>query len=162
MHPLLRDLIEHQFWADVEMWNAIDAHQPARDDGVIRGRLHHIHQVQRAFMWATGDRAVQPAMTRPEDFGDFPALRGYARSVHDEIRARLVSLRDERLDETIDMPWFRDPPLTLTVGEALAQCALHSQWHRGQNATRLRELGAEPPTLDLIVWYWKGRPAASL
>jgi uncharacterized damage-inducible protein DinB len=39
--------------------------------------------------------------------------------------------------------------------------ALHSQHHRGQNATRLRELGAVPPATDLIVWYWKGRPAAN-
>ena len=162
MQPLLRDLLGHQFWADVEIWNAIGDHPPARSDMVLRGRLHHIHQVQRAFMWATGDRTVQPAITRPDDFGDFTELRGYARTAHDEIRARLASMRDERLDDTITMPWFKDPPLTLTVGEALAQCALHSQWHRGQNAARLRELGAEPPTVDLIVWYWKGRPEASL
>ena len=36
---------------------------------------------------------------------------------------------------------------------------MHSHYHRGQNATRLRELGAEPPGTDLIVWYWKSRPA---
>ena len=36
---------------------------------------------------------------------------------------------------------------------------MHSQHHRAQNATRLRELGGKPPTTDLIVWYWKGRPA---
>jgi uncharacterized damage-inducible protein DinB len=36
---------------------------------------------------------------------------------------------------------------------------MHSHYHRGQNATRLRELGGEPPPTDLIVWYWKGRPA---
>ena len=30
--------------------------------------------------------------------------------------------------------------------------------HRGQNATRVRELNGVPPTTDLIVWQWKGRP----
>jgi uncharacterized damage-inducible protein DinB len=30
--------------------------------------------------------------------------------------------------------------------------------HRGQNARRLRELGGEPPTTDLIVWIAAGRP----
>jgi uncharacterized damage-inducible protein DinB len=49
--------------------------------------------------------------------------------------------------------------MTLTVTEALTQCDMHSQHHRGQNATRLRELGGEPPPTDLIFWYWKGRPA---
>ena len=64
-----------------------------------------------------------------------------------------------RLDEYIDIPWFKDPPLSITVTEALTQCAMHSHYHRGQNATRLRELGGEPPLTDLIGWYWKGRPA---
>jgi len=41
------------------------------------------------------------------------------------------------------------------------QAVMHSQWHRGQNATRLRELGGEPPTLDLIVWIANNRPAAA-
>jgi uncharacterized damage-inducible protein DinB len=35
---------------------------------------------------------------------------------------------------------------------------MHSHYHRGQNATRLRELGGTPPTTDYIVWLWKGRP----
>jgi uncharacterized damage-inducible protein DinB len=38
---------------------------------------------------------------------------------------------------------------------------MHSHYHRGQNATRLRELGGDPPGTDLITWIWKGRPAAS-
>ena len=47
MNPLLRDLFGHQFWADVTLWTAIGAHAPAREDKVIRERLHHIHLVQR-------------------------------------------------------------------------------------------------------------------
>jgi uncharacterized damage-inducible protein DinB len=38
---------------------------------------------------------------------------------------------------------------------------MHSHHHRGQNATRLRELGGVPPSTDLIVWYWKGKPTPS-
>jgi uncharacterized damage-inducible protein DinB len=162
MTPLLHDLLAHQFWADVAIWDAIGAHPPARDDRILRERLHHVHQVQRFFMWAIGDRAAVPARTSPDDFADFGLLRGYAQAAHGEIRAAIASLGDGRLDETIAMPWFPDPPLTITVAEALTQCAMHSQWHRGQNAARLRELGGEPPTIDLIIWYWKGRPAASL
>ena len=49
-------------------------------------------------------------------------------------------------------------PLTITVGEALMQMAMHSQWHRGQNATRLRELGAQPAAVDLIAGTGKAGP----
>ena len=51
-----------------------------------------------------------------------------------------------------------EPGVDITVTEALTQCAMHSHYHRGQNATRLRELGAEPPFTDLIMWFWKSRP----
>ena len=56
MNPLLRDFCAHQSWADAEHWRAIETHAPAAADAAIRARLHHIHMVQRVFMWAAGDR----------------------------------------------------------------------------------------------------------
>ena len=159
MNSWLRDLYGHQAWADAEHWRAIEAHPAARDDGAIRNRVHHVHLVQRSFMWSVGDRSTRFVLSVPGDFKTFEALKAFARETHAEIDRTLEAIGEERLRETITMAWFKDPPLTLTVGEALAQCAMHSQWHRGQNATRLRELGAAPPTVDLIVWFWKGRPA---
>ncbi|HZW92372.1 MAG TPA: hypothetical protein VFF64_05310 [Candidatus Eremiobacteraceae bacterium] len=43
---------------------------------------------------------------------------------------------------------------------ALTQAAMHSHYHRGQNATRLRELGGAPLGTDFIVWLGDGQPAA--
>jgi uncharacterized damage-inducible protein DinB len=159
MNPLLRDLYGHQTWADAEGWRAIEAHPPACDDAAIRARLHHIHLVQRAFRWIAGGRESPLALTTPADFASLAALKTYARDYHDEIAHFVSTLTAERLDTLIDIPWFKEPPLRITVAEALTQCAMHSHYHRGQNATRLRELGGEPPTTDLIVWYSKGRPA---
>ena len=45
-----------------------------------------------------------------------------------------------------------------TVAEGLTQIFMHSQNHRGQCLTRLRENGAKPPTLDYILWA-RDRPA---
>ena len=161
MNPLLRDLYAHQAWADAEHWRAIEAHGRAAEDGAMRSRLHHIHLVQRAFRWIVGGRQEPFVITKPEDFATLVALKAYAREYHEEIASYLASLPPSRFDESIPVPWFKDPPLTITVAEALSQCAMHSQWHRGQNAARLRELGAEPPAVDLIFWYWKGRPDAA-
>jgi uncharacterized damage-inducible protein DinB len=160
MNRLLSDLYGHQTWADAEHWRAIESHPAAAVDGVIRDRLHHIYLVQRAFRWIVGSREPMFQATKPSDFPSLAALKADARSYHEEMRALLAAVPVDRLEETIDVPWFQDPPLTLTVSEALTQCAMHSHYHRGQNATRLRELGGEPPLTDLIVWYWKGRPAA--
>jgi uncharacterized damage-inducible protein DinB len=157
MNPLLRDLYGHQEWADAEHWRAIGACAAARDDAAIRLRLLHVHLVQRFFMFACGDGQSPPDMPAPEDFPTFEALAAYARASHERVRALVAAPMD--LECRVTIPWFKDPPLALTVGEALTQCAMHSHYHRGQNATRLRELGGDPPGTDLIVWYWKGRPA---
>jgi uncharacterized damage-inducible protein DinB len=161
MNPLLRDFYDHQVWADAEHARAIGMHPQAREDQAIRNRLHHIAQVQRALLWAVGDRKGPFAFTKPEDFPAFEDLLRYSREYHDGVRAFLSDVGHARLEEPVTIPWFKDPPLTISVTEALTQCALHSHYHRGQNATRLRELGGEPPMTDLIVWYWKGRPGPS-
>ncbi len=158
MNSHIQDLLGHQAWADAEHWRAMHAHPPAHDDRMLRTRLHHLHLVQRAFTWAVGDRRKSFEFSKPEDFSSFAELMAFARGGHAAIDRLRIELTDSRLAEQVAIPWFKDPPLSLTVGEALTQCALHSQWHRAQNATRLRELGASPPTVDLIVWYWTGRP----
>jgi uncharacterized damage-inducible protein DinB len=157
MNALLRDLYHHQVWADAEHWRVAGAAPAAREDRAILARLHHIAIVQRALYWAVGDRRDTFAFTTAEEF-TFDTLKEYARQHHDRLMLYISTVTDDRLAAPIDIPWFTDPPLMLKVEEALAQCAMHSQYHRGQNATRLRELGFEPPGTDLITWYWKGRP----
>ena len=155
---VLQDLHAHQAWADAEHWKAIESCPAALADEAIRRRLHHIHQVQRFFRWAAGSREQAPTLTRPEDFFDAGALKAWARTYHDEMASFVATLTDGRLREQVDIPWFTDPPLQLAVEDALLQAVMHSHYHRGQNATRLRELGGEPPLTDLIIWHWRGRP----
>ena len=161
MNPLLRDLYGHQEWADAQHWRAIETHPPAASDAAVRDRLYHIHIVQRAFRWIVGTREPMFEAAKPSDFPALGDLKAWARAYHDEMRGFLDALTGERLDTEVQILWFKDPPLHITVAEALTQCAMHSHYHRGQNATLLRELGGEPPSTDLITWYWKGRPPAA-
>ncbi len=50
--------------------------------------------------------------------------------------------------------------LKISVRRALMQAAMHSHYHRGQNAVRLEELGGTPPGTDYIVWLREGKPPA--
>jgi uncharacterized damage-inducible protein DinB len=55
------------------------------------------------------------------------------------MRQFIDSVSESRLTEAVSIPHApKDAPLTLTVTEALTQCAMHSHYHRGQNAARLR------------------------
>ena len=161
MNALLRDLYGHQGWADAETWRAVEAFPAAADDEIIKTRLHHIHLVQRIFLWAVGTRDTPLAFTHVNDFATLDDLKLYAREYYAGLSGFLAAMTNSRFDVRVQIPWFRDPPLTITVAEALTQGAMHSQYHRGQIATRLREIGGVPATTDIIVWYWNNRPSAA-
>jgi len=159
---LLVDLARHQSWADAEHWHALEACRPAIEDPGVRARLHHLHQVQRAFLWlAAGNEVSSFKPTTVDDFPSTARLREYAEASSRPFAEFVAAVTEDRLQAHIELPFFaKVPTFSVTVAEALLQAMTHSQWHRGQNATRLRELGGEPPTVDLIIWYLKERPPA--
>src|SRR3954453_14283819 len=111
MNPLLRDLYGHQEWADAEHWRAVDATTAAADDTALRVRLHHLHLVKRAFRWILGDRQGAVTLAKAGDFCGLGGLTAAAGAYHDEARRFLAGTPEERFDQRIDVPWFRDPPL---------------------------------------------------
>jgi uncharacterized damage-inducible protein DinB len=155
----LNELCAHQAWADVEHWQALDAHPAAIADRAIRERLLHIHLVQHGFLWVLGPRTSPFAFKKLEDFASTGEFKACARHYHAEMDQLLHSILAARLNEMIEVPWFQ-PPLKISVRHALTQAAMHTHYHRGQNATRLRDLGGVPPGTDFIVWLRDGKPAA--
>ena len=155
---MLLDLFRHQAWADAEHWRALKAAPEALDDHAIRERLCHLHLVQQAFLWAVRARGGRFTAWKPEDYPDLRALEVEVRTFHETAIPYVAALGDGDRAGQVTIPWFKDPPLVITREEALTQAAMHSHYHRAQNATRLRELGGAPPLTDLIVWWWKGRP----
>ena len=158
MPSYLDELYAHQEWADAEHWRAFEAHSPALEDKAIRERLLHIHLVQHAFLWITGRRSEPFASKKIEDFPSMADLKTYGREGLSQLDELLKNTSAGRLEEMIEVIWFV-PPAKITVAQALTQAAMHSHYHRAQNATRLRELGGVPPTTDFIVWLHKGKPA---
>jgi uncharacterized damage-inducible protein DinB len=159
MSSYLDELYAHQEWADAEHWRAFEAHPPALEDKAIRERLHHIHLVQHAFLWITGPRSEPFANRKLEDFPGISDLKKYAQEGLRHLNEFVKSLDPTDAERMIEIPWFR-PPAKISIRQALTQAAMHSHYHRGQNATRLRELGGVPPMTDFIAWLHKGQPPA--
>jgi len=159
MQTMLCDLYAHQAWADAEHWKAFKAHPVALEDDAIRKRLYHIHLVQRAFRRIVSKEKYD--LKKFEDFPEMEAMKDWAMRYHEEVRHFMSNLNEEKLAENVTIPWFRNPPISITIEQALTQAAMHSHYHRGQNATRLRELGGNPPLTDFIFWLWKGKPEVS-
>jgi len=159
MSSYLDELYAHQEWADAEHWRAFEAHPAALADKAIRERLLHIHLVQHGFLWITGRRTQEFAMKKIENFPTMADLKTYAQRGLAELHDALKAFSPAQVEEVIEVPWFR-PPARISRRQALMQAAMHSHYHRGQNATRLRELGGVPPMTDFIVWLKNGQPAA--
>ena len=160
MRDYLLDLYGHQAWADAELWRAYEAHAGALADKALWDRLHHIHLVQRFFLAVVrGDNLHAINVTKPEDYATPEDLKTEAKQFHHDAGAFLQGAAPDSLKRAVTIPWFKDPPLDLPVEQALLQAAMHSHYHRAQNATRLRELGGAPPLTDYIVWLWKGKAA---
>ena len=159
MSSYLQELYAHQEWADAEHWRALEAHSAALADKAIRERLLHIHLVQHGFLWVTAREKSEFAFKKLEDFASMADLKAYARDGLAALNQALEKTDDARMEEVIEVPWFK-PALKISVRHALTQAAMHSHYHRGQNATRLRELGGVPPGTDFIEWLRKGQLAA--
>jgi len=159
MASYLEELYVHQEWADAEHWRAFESHPAALEDKAIRERLHHIHLVQHGFLWITGPRTSGFEFKKFEDFQAISDLKKYGQEGLTRLNNFVRKVDSAGKEKVIEVPWFQ-PPAKIAVRHALIQAAMHSQYHRGQNATRLRELGGVPPITDFIVWLHKGQPAA--
>lgn len=138
MIELLRDMYHHQAWADAEMWKALEAHPGALENTAVQKCLRHIHLAQRSFLSVV--RSEQLVIKRFEDFSSMNELKEYAMTNHNEALAFIKDCTEFKLAEVVRIPWFRNPQLSLTIAQALLQAAMHSHYHRAQNATRLKEL----------------------
>ena len=157
MLSLLRDLFAHQAWADTAILKAIRAHPNALEDENLRKTLHHILIVQRFFlaMVASSGFDNDKEGQVPATLDDFELL---FREAHEGLLDLVGRITDADLGRVLEIPMA--PDLHPTVAEVLTQVAMHSMYHRGQCAARLRAVGGAPPLTDFILWAKQRRAAA--
>ena len=152
-------------WADAKTWRAARSIDAANRDERLRWLFHHVHLVQLIYLQAwRGDRFE---LTELKSYDDLIAIERWARPYYERLTAFAASLNDARLQAPAEFPpeWLAmideyfpsRPPVTLA--DTAWQVFSHTTYHRGQIATRIRELGGEPPGIDYISWAWMGRPA---
>ncbi len=157
MLTFLRDLMTHASWANAVFFHAWGK-SPARDHEELRRRVAHILGVQQGFVSVLcGKLPGGPPDGPPPSFTD---LKTWAETCHAGLLVFVRFLEPQALSGTVRIPWFPDPPCVITIAEALVQAAMHSQHHRGQCMTRLKDFGGEPKNVDWIIWLWKQKPQA--
>ena len=157
MNEFLRDLMAHAEWANAVFFSAW-GESPCRDLEEMRRRVGHIVGVQHGFLSILrGENPGSPPSEAPPFFEE---IKSRTRVVHAELREYAAALDTEGLEKTVRIPWFPEPPCVITIAQALVQVAMHSQHHRGQCMTRLKDFGGQPQNVDWIIWLWKQKPSA--
>jgi uncharacterized damage-inducible protein DinB len=157
-----RTLVAHAEWADALIWRSVLA--AGQEDPELRAKLHHLHMVQWSYLHIWRSDHVKPRELSA--FPTLPTIRAWAREYYRELPTYLGGVSSGRLAEAVRFPWADrlvqrfGPSQPATWSESVLQVAMHSSYHRGQVARRLREFGGESPLTDFIAWVWMDRPEA--
>jgi uncharacterized damage-inducible protein DinB len=150
---VLQEMERHQVWADAAHWQTIRENSTLREDAEMRTRLNHMLTTLKLLTaLARGETPDPSGMKEIDSIEELEAAMGKA---HGDLAATLESAN---LNQMIALPRGPKGPFEAPVGVLLVQAITHSQHHRGQNASRMRQLGAKPPMTDFIIWYALGRP----
>ena len=150
---LLKELARYQRWADGEHWKLLHGNATLLEDTEIRKRLNHMAMAYEMLAGlARGEAPDVAGMKERESIGE---LETTMRKATEGLERTLASVA---LEKMIALPRGPKGPFEAPAGVLLLQALMHSQHHRGQNASRMRELGVEPPMTDFVIWYAVGRP----
>jgi uncharacterized damage-inducible protein DinB len=158
----LLQLMRHMAWADSLMWRAVRASPAANEDERMRNLLYHMHSVHWAYLQLLRSEPLE--IPEPTAFADLGAIERWARDYYAALLQFTPNVDQAALSREIRFPWAQQlverygEVQPADLGQALLQVALHTTYHRGQIATRIRELGGTPPLTDFIAWIWSGQP----
>ena len=156
MVDLVFELFAHMEWGDAEHWNAILGPHDSRHDAELKARLVHMHGAQR--IWLGRWQGLQMPWPKPEDYPSLDDLRHFATACHAAQRAYLQTMKDGDLEKELAFTTLQGEEVRQRLGDTLLQLPMHSQYHRGQNALRMKALGAMVPGTDFALWTRTGRP----
>ena len=156
-------LLEHMKWADAEVWKKILSFPSAENDAQIKKLLNHIHEAQYAFYLVWNGLPLE--IPKIDAFEDLKSIAKWSYDYQSKLNDFISSEKINKEDKIVEIPWAKFMErktgikvVPATFEETVLQITSHSTYHLAQVNTRLRELGCEPPSVDLIVWVWLGKP----
>jgi uncharacterized damage-inducible protein DinB len=155
-----RALARYNAWANRRLYavaarlpaEALAQHRPAAFFRSIIGTLNHLLVGDRIWLYRFEGGGPQHSRLDDEPFPRFSDLQA-AREVEDErIIAYAAALTAEQLAAELHYRSIRGFPQQQPLWQALAHFFNHQTHHRGQAHALLQEAGAEPPSLDLVLF----------
>ena len=120
--------------------------------GGIHGTLAHIVWAEQLWLHRWLGKP-NPAVAQGADLRTLTDVRSRWEQVERERTAFVADLNDARLSETRVVKPSTGGEYVHSFRQMFRHFINHSSYHRGQIVTFLRQLGATPPSTDLILYY---------
>lgn len=125
--------------------------EPAPGWTSVRATL--VHVADATLIWSRRIAGAPVAGRAAE--ADVPTLDDAARlfsQAHDAFDRLLPTLTPERLSAIWSYRNLEGKEFRLPLWAVLRHVVNHATYHRGQVASKLKRLGVDPPSTDLVVW----------
>jgi uncharacterized damage-inducible protein DinB len=117
----------------------------------IHGTLTHMAGAE--WIWLERWRGVSHSRIWTEDdFADIPALRARWQEIEAGRRQLLDGLGEEKLQRDLNYKNIKGEEFTLPLIEQMQHVVNHATLHRGQVVGMIRQLGVQPPVVDLLYY----------
>jgi uncharacterized damage-inducible protein DinB len=151
MKEILQRLISHMQWADQQVQTRL---REAKDETAAT----HMTEAIRLYAHVVGAERVWLLRLQNQDWRvqkvwptlSIDASASLAQENASAFAGYLATLAEADLAREIAYVNSQGDSFTSTVADILIHVAVHGSHHRGQIATTLRRIGAEPPNVDYI------------
>ncbi len=129
--------------------------QQRHDFKISHGSIHGtlVHMAGAEWIWL--ERWHGTSHSRiwiADDFPDIAALRARWGEIETGRRQLLEGLGEERLHQDLSYKNIKGEAFTLPLAEQMQHVVNHATLHRGQVVGMIRQLGVQPPAVDLLYY----------
>jgi uncharacterized damage-inducible protein DinB len=129
--------------------------QRSHDFKISHGSIHGtlVHMAGAEWIWLERWKGVSHSrIWTGDDFADVAALRSRWLEIEAGRRLLLENLTEEILLQDLSYKNIKGESFTLPLAEQMQHVVNHSTLHRGQVVGLIRQLGLQPPAVDLIYY----------
>jgi uncharacterized damage-inducible protein DinB len=155
----IRELYDYNHWANQRVLSSVT---PLTDEvftrnmgnsfSSVRDTLAHILGAEWIWLERWLGRSPE-ALLRASDFPTLRVLQQRWATVRHDQNQYIQTLVPDRLKDEVSYTNTRGDRYSYALWRQMVHVPNHSSYHRGQITTLLRQIGAEPASTDLLVYY---------
>jgi uncharacterized damage-inducible protein DinB len=159
MLETIRLLYDYTRWADGRMFDALSKLTPEQYTKDLGSSLKSVrdttvHIVSAQWIWLSRWNGIVPkGMWNAADYPDLVSLSKPREELVRELFEFVVAQTEDSLAKPLTYKNLKGDSFSYPLGQLMLHLVNHSTYHRGQVATLIRQLGAQPISTDLVLFY---------